>query len=245
MSVHITVPEEKLENIPKIVIQSFAGSGMVASIVAYHLFDNMDGDVVGFVSLENANSVSIVKNGVAQHQIKIIASEIFGFGVICDIPLPDGSITQIVRSLMEWYQKMSIDEVIVVGGLPTGRKLSNVVINLRVVTNGFHEIEEKVKDYEKLEKYKMRKGIVQGTIAASLLVGKERKIPTIAILAECIPNVADYGAAEAIMAELEGYLDVDVDMEMLHREAQELRDNIRERANPDEGEDETRYESYT
>ena len=213
--------QQDVSDIPSRVLQGFTGSGMVASLALYHLFDVFNFKQIGYVSLNEMPPVAAVKDGVAMHPLRIYASPKLGYAIVCDVPLPEAAVPLAVDELITWYSERSIKEIITVGGLPSGREIMEDDVNVQAVLNG---IELPFGDTSKLPI--MHKGATYGSIALTLLKSKEARIPCVAFLAECIPNIPDYGATVSLLQQLAEYLDLPVDTEELSKSASELRSKL-------------------
>ena len=212
---------QDVSGVPNRVIQGFTGSGMVASLALYHLFDAFQFTQIGYLTFDELPAMAVVKEGTIMHPVRIYASDTMGYAVVCDIPLPEDVVPLAVDELLDWYQQKGIEQVIVIGGLPTGREIKDEKVKVKTVLNG---IEMPYGDHSKLSL--MEKGGTYGSIALTLLRTKEMRIPAMALLAECIPNVPDYGAAVALLENLAAFLSLEIDTEDLTKNASELKKKL-------------------
>lgn len=213
--------EAIIEDVPSRVIQGFTGSGMIASLALYRLFDLFDFKHVGFFSFDKIPPVAAVRDGIATHPLRVYASAQLGFAVVCDVPLPEAAVPVAVDELIRWYGEQSIKEIIILAGAPSGREITDEEVKIRTIQNG---LPMPMGDISKLTI--MKKGATYGSVALTLLKSKEAEIPSIAIIAECIPNIPDYGAVASLLAQLADYLDVTVDTKELTSNAYELRKKL-------------------
>ncbi len=212
---------EELQITNKPIIQAFAGSGMVASIAAYHLIETLGLKEKGYIQVKGIPSLVTVKDGLIQQPLRLYESDELGL-VLCDISIPQERIEDVIYHIMSWYKTKDVSWVVVIGGLPTNRRSQGASVQSYGVCNNAtirKQIEEK-------QVKVMSNGAVYGSIAYSLLEATNLEIPCLAILGECIATIPDYSATLAVLDTLTKCLDLDISTEKLNESASQLDEKI-------------------
>ncbi len=212
---------EELQITNKPIIQAFAGSGMVASIAAYHLIETLGLKEKGYIQVKGIPSLVTVKDGLIQQPLRLYESDELGL-VLCDISIPQERIEDVIYHIMYWYKTKDVSWVVVIGGLPTNRRSQGASVQSYGVCNNAtirKQIEEK-------QVKVMSNGAVYGSIAYSLLEATNLEIPCLAILGECIATIPDYSATLAVLDTLTKCLDLDISTEKLNESASQLDEKI-------------------
>ena len=212
---------EELQITNKPIIQAFAGSGMVASIAAYHLIETLGLKEKGYIQVKGIPSLVTVKDGLIQQPLRLYESDELGL-VLCDISIPQERIEDVIYHIMCWYKTKDVSWVVVIGGLPTNRRSQGASVQSYGVCNNAtirKQIEEK-------QVKVMSNGAVYGSIAYSLLEATNLEIPCLAILGECIATIPDYSATLAVLDTLTKCLDLEFSTEKLNESASQLDEKI-------------------
>lgn len=213
------VEELRLEGKP--VIQAFAGSGMVASIASYHLIEDLGLKEKGYIQVKQIPTLTTVKGGVIQQPIRLYESKELGL-VLCDISITQDLLGEVVDKLMSWYQSKNPSWVIIIGGLPTNRRVRGGSTQYYCIFN-----EEVVRQRVESKNLNiMSTGAVYGSIALSLLEATNHSIPCLAILGECIATIPDYSATLTVLKALSKMLELKISTEKLNKSASQLDEKI-------------------
>ncbi len=186
----------------KTVIQCFTGSGLVAGIAGNVVRYTFDLEEVGTVEGEAIPAIAVVRHGLIQNPLRIYANEEMIL-FICDVAIPSTILPSIIKSLFDWYIANDAEKIYLLAGLPTRKSTSKKSPKLYVATS----VPEACDVAEEKGLETLDKGVVYGSVALSLLEGKKRNISVIALMAESVPNMADYEAASLVITALSKLID--------------------------------------
>jgi predicted ATP-grasp superfamily ATP-dependent carboligase len=212
---------EELQLTGKPIVQAFTGSGMVASIAAHHLVEDLGLKEMGYVQLKGIPPLVTVKDGRIQQPIRLYESSEIGL-LMCETTIPQELIEDVINQLMGWYKSKDLSRVVVIGGLPTNRRNKGGSPDYYCVCND----QTVCDDVENKNLRLMENGAVYGSIAQSLLEAKIQGIPCLAILGECIATIPDYSATLVVLEALAKSLNLKISTEKLNKSASQLNEKI-------------------
>lgn len=212
---------EDLQLTGKPIVQAFTGSGMVASIAAHHLIEDLGLKEKGYVQLKGIPPLVTVKDGRIQQPIRLYESNDVGL-LMCETTIPQELIEDVINQLMCWYKSKDPSWVVVIGGLPTNRRSKGGPPEYHCICN-----DQTVCDQIENKNLKiMENGAVYGSIAQSLLEATIQGMPCLAILGECIATIPDYSATLVVLEALAKSLNLTISTEKLNKSASQLNEKI-------------------
>jgi len=204
-----------------IVIEGFQGFGLVGVIAAEYLAEKFNMKQVGHIESNMLPAMALLIDGEVKFPIRIFydsKNQIVIFD--SELSIPQNLAYEIASEIAEWSQKNNARQVICLEGLavPTAPRESNVygIANMK-------ELEEKLKKMVKI----IDNGIIIGVSAALLLECQSRNIPAICLMSECHSEFPDGKAAASVLKALSEWLNLNLDVLPLEKEALSAQKKIR------------------
>lgn len=215
------VENHKILGQNKVIIQAFTGSGLVASIVAYHFIDKMKLKEKGYISSPLIPSVGIVRDGIIQRPVRIFENDEYLL-ILSEIGISQDTLNEFVESLFIWYNSLDPSSIVVVGALPTGRPSDANDLRYSVVAS-----DSLTQQYiENKDLRVLPQGVVYGSVALSLMEAKRYGISAFGILSHCIATIPDYLAAKKVVEIFQILMEDTIPIEPLRRNAVELKEHL-------------------
>lgn len=207
----------------KIMLQAFTGSGLVASIVSHHLINKLNFMEVGYVKSSLIPSIGLVRNGVIQRPVRIFESSKYVL-LLSEISIPQDNLEPLIENLVGWYIEQDIANVVVLGALPTGRKIDASDITITAASSDSRTVE-----YLKSKGVYINSSAIYGSVAITLLEASECDLSAYAILPNCIASLPDYQASIILIETLNKLLDENIPISPLENSAAELKEHLMRR----------------
>ena len=156
---------------PPLFIIGFTGVGLIGTIVANELIQQLKMKQIGYVLSEDLPPITLFYEGILQHPFRLYYSKEYNIIVsICEVPFNPGSYIDLSRTLMDWALHHEIQDVICLQGM---------------ADESYHLSDKKPPVYAAAEKEILDKILTQGVIRppSGVLLGAEA-----AILNECLNN---------------------------------------------------------
>jgi uncharacterized protein len=213
----------------KKIIQAFAGSGLVGIISAKFFINQLDMKEVGYLEHGSIPSIAVVEEGVSKRPFRIFSNDSY-VAVVNQSNISQSNLKSFVRDLYNWYLEIGAAEIIILGGLPTGRKAEAETVDYGIVVSTSDlEKEISLRGFQTVPT-----GIVFGSIALSLLEGGDIGIDTIAFIANCIASVPDFLAAREVVNQFANFESLKISTEYLDYRIEELREQLIEEGYDDD-----------
>ena len=161
---------DKHDNPPLFII-GFTGVGLIGTIVANELIEQLQMQQIGYVLSEDLPPITLFYEGVLQHPFRLYYSKEHNIIVsICEVPFNPGSYIDLSRTLMDWALHHKIQDVICLQGM---------------ADESFQISDKNPPVYGAAEKEILDKILTQGVIKppSGVLLGAEA-----AMLNECLNN---------------------------------------------------------
>ena len=210
-----------------VLIDGFPGVGLVGTIVANFLINNLKLKQIGIIDSETFPPISVIKEGEPHNPLRLYSGEqVCNDGtcnqvVVCVSEFtPPSEITKdLVCALLEWAEKKGCTRIISAEGFTSGPKEEGE-------TNEVYGITSTESSRPWIENAKVRPfkyGTIGGITGVLLNEGKIRKLNVLGLLAEVSKDVPDArAAANVIKAIDELLLAINLDTEPLIEEAKAL-----------------------
>lgn len=228
-----------------LVITCFPSIGMVSSIVAHYLIDNLELEFVGGVIDDRLPPIAIVKNGEPLPPIRAYSGKrkcsIRGCDevilLMSELVVPDPLVHRLVWSMLEWSKENNIEAGVLIDafakdGLSGSLDGSEPVINyedteaIDVIGIGANETTRELLSSMGIQL--AESGVVRGMNGGLLAEAMRRGIDTMSLMVEADPRFPDARAAAALIENLNLLLPtIDLDHKPLLQEAEEIELSIK------------------
>ncbi len=205
-----------------LVIAGFVGAGLVGSIAADHIINQMKMDEVACVKSKYLPPVAIFVEEKLRHPFRIHASKKDNICVIiCEVPLKEDGLYSIASTLLDWAEQKGAKEILVmegipIPGLPTERR------TFCVTERG------KCEPYREKGIDTLKQGIIAGMAGAILSECLSRKIGGTAILTPAMATIPDPEGAATLIEALNKSHGLNINTSELVAGANEIKKKLKE-----------------
>ena len=232
MSNSLTIHDlKKLDLKNAVLINGFPSIGLVGTIVANFLINNLNLEQIGIIDSNRFPAISIVKEGEPHNPMRLYAGEqICNDGtcnqvVVCvsEFTPPPEVTKDLVNSLIDWASNNGCTKIISAEGFNSGPKQDDSPNEIYGITST-----ENSRSWVKDAKVKpFTFGTIGGISGALLNEGKLRKMNVLALLAEVSEDIPDARAAAGVIKAIdELLLAIELDTEPLLKEAEGLEQEV-------------------
>lgn len=203
------------------LIEGFPGTGLVGTITAKYLVENLDFKEVGHLHSELFLPIIRIHKGVPIFPSRLYVNDKRKLGVlISEQIIPKQHIPRVATTIVEWILKNKIARLISLAGLQTGVKNDLTVYAIaanEASKNMFKDLDVEIID----------EGITTGITAIMLMHLKESNVKAFSMLGN-VTIGADYKAAAELIKRLNKLLDLDIKVEPLYEQAKKTEKDIME-----------------
>lgn len=217
----------ELENIPPnlIAVEGFPDVGLVGTIAAAFLIDQLKMRPAAFIRTELLPPVQSVKMGVAIPPAKIFISDKF-LVMTSDIPVPPSAVYDFSLPLVEWLTQKRISLLVSINGFPYENRLEITEPKTLAIANS----PEYADALQKAGVELLEDGVLAGISAVMLSELARNGVNAVALVAQAFPNYPDPGAAASALKVFSKVTGFNIDTKPLLEKANELRLNLLELA---------------
>ena len=210
------------KEVPKdpIVIEGFPSSGLVGTITARHIVEELDMDVIGYLESDKIPNVAIIHEFKPMHPIQIYSK---GNLVLMssELIMPFFFIPKISKCIRNWFDEISPSEIISMAGIG-GVKGTEKEHKIFGVTTS-PKFKRKLDD---LNVKMIREGILTGISSDLLFYCIRHNIPALSLMVET-HNILDQVAAASLLKVLNGDLDLNIETDNLIRDGEQVQEEIK------------------
>jgi uncharacterized protein len=195
-----------------IVIDGFPSVGLVSSIVANYLIDTLHMEQIGIVESPAFPTVSLVRNGVPQHPVRIyagrpptdrvgrVADRIVAF--VSEFHPPPNIIHPLATAIMDWVQEQRCGMLVSPEGLvvdrpPEGKGRAGRLADVKVY--GVASTQKARDLYIEPNTLPFVEGVITGIAGVLLNDGRRRGFDVLTFLAEAQSDYPDARAAAKVI----------------------------------------------
>jgi uncharacterized protein len=228
-----------------LVITCFPSIGMVSSIVAHYLIDNLELEFIGGIVDDRLPPIAILQKGEPLPPIRAYSGKhkcsIRGCSevilLMSELVVPDPLVHKIVWTLFEWSKENNIQAGVLIdafakNGMSASLDGTEPVINyddtdaIDVIGIGANEATRDLLSSMGIQL--AEGGVVRGMNGGLLAEAMRRGIDTMSLMVEANPTFPDARAAAALIEQLNHLLPtIDLDHAPLIEEAEEIEQSIK------------------
>jgi len=207
-----------------IVIVGFPGPGLVGTIVAHHLIQMMDMELIGTIRSPFIPAIAPFYSGVLRAPIRIYASKDGKIAtVISEVALPTISLPYFAYAISEWAQNNGATELICIEGLPKKEEKKKIIV--------FGAAEPEIlKELLEHDIPRLPVGFIAGMSGAIMNECLMREVDGLCLLVEATEDAPDPEASAEVVRSLNRIRGVSTDVKQLLDEARTMKKQLRDLA---------------
>ena len=196
------------------LIEGFPGMGLVGTISAKYLVENLKFKEVGHIESDVFVPIIRISNGIPVHPSRIyVNDELKLVALISEQIIPKQHIAKVADAMVCWIKEKGIRKMISLAGIQTGLKNDMNVYGIAA--------NQKSKQVLKAAGVKIiEEGITTGITAMMLLKLKKENIEAVSLMGNVTFN-ADYKASAEILKALDKVLELKLNLGPLYEQAKE------------------------
>jgi len=218
----VLIKNKKITN-PTFVI-GFQGVGLVGTMAAQHLADNLDCELIGHIQSEYLPPIAILHQNSLTFPIRIYYSRKYNLVIISsEVPVTSEFAFEMSYDITELMKKFKAKQAIVLEGLvtkddePNQKKISGVPSN------------EVMKKFLKKNNITIiENGAILGVAGSILLSTIEKNINSCALMAESHVSIPDAIAASSIIKKLSDIIGFKIDTKDLEKKGDMIEKKIKD-----------------
>jgi len=202
------------------LIEGFPGIGLVGTISANYLVDQLKMEPFGHVSSELFSPISSVHEYAPMHPARMYKSKKHNLVVLfSELILPMKTIYPLAGEIMAWAKKRKARQIISLGG-----------INIKGKQDTVYGIASMPTLRSRLEKNKVtliREGVTTGVSGVLLAEAATRNYPAVSLLSEAHAEYMDPKGASMVLEALSRYINVKIDTTELLKQGKEIEGKVK------------------
>ena len=218
MSESIKIVENKPIPSEATMIIGLPDVGLVGLIATSYLITELDLEEIAYMDSDLLPPVVVLHEGLPHAPLRIYGNKNI-IAVISELAVPAPAIYSIVREIVNWAQAKKVKRILSMGGIP----LENRQSIKEPEVFGAASTKELLGTLEKSGLKVLKEGYIVGAQALSMRYSINKKMPSIAILAQSFYNYPDPQAAAIVLKELSKISDIKVDVSKLLEKGEEIR----------------------
>lgn len=225
MAINIDVYKLKELNIRgATVVDGISNTGMISSIVANYIINNLKLEEVGFLDSDNFPAVSLVYDSMPKYPAGIFADEEKKIVVFLSEFTPEQHLVRpIANTILAWAAESKCRRIITTGALVSPEGQTQLHKEHRIF--GVGNVDTARKDLKKLDVTQLKAGYITGVPAILINNGMRANFNVICLLAEVwanngIPDATAAAKVIEVIAQL--HPKVEIDVEPLYEEAEKI-----------------------
>ena len=218
MSESIKIVEKKTVPSDATMIIGLPDVGLVGLIATSYIISELNLEEIAYMDSDLLPPVVVLHGGLPQAPLRIYGNQNI-IAVISELAVPAPAIYNIIRKIVDWGEEKKVKRIVSMGGIP----LENRQTVKEPEVFGAASSQELLNTIEKNGLKILNQGYIVGAQALSMRFSINRKMPSIAILAQSFYNYPDPQAAAMALKELSKISDINVDVSKLLERGEEIR----------------------
>ncbi|WP_371803800.1 proteasome assembly chaperone family protein [Candidatus Lokiarchaeum ossiferum] len=215
----------KSQEKPPLFIIGFAGVGLIGTILANELVEQLKMKQIGHVLSEDLPPITVFYDGVLKHPFRLYYQEKFNLVVsLCEVPFNPGSYSDLARTLMNWALSQGIQDVLCVQGM------ADESIAVRDTPSPvFAAAEEEI--LEKILAHGVKrppKGLIMGAEAAILNECLNNQLNGAVFLTPANPHLPSPEGAASILEKMSDVYGFPIKLDGLLKQSSEIKQRLLE-----------------
>ncbi len=208
---------KKLKSKRPVIIEGFPGVGLVGSIAAKYLSQQLKAKEIGYIESPHLPPVSFVFEGEVFNPIRIYESAKNNIVIVeSEFPVPEKLVNDVGESIARWAKEVKAEKIICLEGINAQSGGTVYAITTS----------QKIKAPKNLKK--VETGYMMGVSASLMLQCKDINLPGLCLMAETHSSFPDGMAAAKIVGELNTMFSFGINTAPLEKEAKGFEDKIKD-----------------
>ncbi|MFQ6050875.1 MAG: proteasome assembly chaperone family protein [Candidatus Hydrothermarchaeota archaeon] len=196
------------------VVEGFPGVGLVGSIAAYHIINELNMEYVAYVKSPHFAPIAVLEKGIVRPPVRIYASEDL-FILYSDIFIPPQAVFDTSSSIVDWISQYNPKLVVTLAGIAAGRKEERNVFGVAGTSDSLEIL-------KKTNIPLMERGGITGISGQILLDCYNKNLFSVCILSETEGVAPDPRSAAEMVKALNRLLGLEIRTEPLLEEAEKF-----------------------
>ena len=192
--------------------------GLVGLIATSYLITELELEEIAYMESDLLPPVVVLHNGLPHAPVRIYGNEKL-IAVISELAIPAPAVYTVMRELVDWAQIKKVKQIISMGGIPTENRQTISAPEVFGAASNQELLDTLTKEGLKA----MNEGYIVGPQALSMRYAVNKKMQSIALLAQAFYNYPDPQAAAIVLKELAKISDITVDVTKLLEKGEEIR----------------------
>lgn len=203
------------------LLEAYPGVGLVGAMAGSYIIEKLKMNYIGWIESDQFPPIAAIHNTVPLFPARIYRNDEYKIILfMAEFTIPSQLIYQLSQAILSFARKYGISKIVSVGGLPAQKPGAKIY-----VASSDNDI---LKMATKLGIKPVEDGVIAGVSATLLAYSKEYNMPMLDILVEVNPAIMDPKYAELAITGLNKLLNMNIDLEELHKEAKYVEAKIRE-----------------
>lgn len=192
--------------------------GLVGLIATSYLITELGFEEIAYVESDLLPPVVVLHDGLPHAPLRIYGNEKV-IAVISELAIPATALHTVMRTLIDWAQTKKVKQMISMGGIPVENRQTITTPEVFGAASNQELLDSVTKEGLKI----MKQGYIVGPQALSMRYAANKKMQSIALLAQSFYNYPDPQAAAIVLKELAKVSDLSVDVTKLMEKGEEIR----------------------
>jgi uncharacterized protein len=192
--------------------------GLVGLIATSYLITELGFQEIAYVESDLLPPVVVLHNGLPYAPLRIYGNEKV-IAVISELAIPANALHTVMRKLMDWAEAKKVKQMISMGGIPTENRQTIKAPEVFGAASNQELLDSVTKKGLKL----MKEPYIVGPQALSMRYAANKKMQSVALLAQSFYNYPDPQAAATVLKELAKVSGITVDVTKLMEKGEEIR----------------------
>ncbi|MCG2887758.1 MAG: PAC2 family protein [Sulfolobales archaeon] len=208
---------------PSYMVVGYPDAGLVGVITTEFLIRSLNMRPFASLVSKGGFPIAYVSNSVAASPFQFYHAQnvvIFHSWVA----LQSNMVGPVSSKIVDYAQKLGIDEIISITGVPVPNRLDLEKLNMYYIASD-EEVAKNLSAFEELKPF--GDGYIVGPYAPLLLLSKSRGVRNVVFVVDSFLDIPDPEASATVLQFLSKYIGLTIDVSELHKEAEEIRSRIR------------------
>ncbi|MFZ7137507.1 MAG: proteasome assembly chaperone family protein [archaeon] len=192
--------------------------GLVGLIATSYLITERGFEEIAYVESDLLPPVVVLHNGLPYAPLRIYGNDKV-IAVISELAIPANALHTVMRVIIDWAEEKKVKQMISIGGIPTENRQTITAPEVFGAASNQELLDSVTREGLKV----MKEGYIVGPQALSMRYTANKKMQSIALLAQSFYNYPDPQAAAIVLKELAKVSDITVDVTKLMEKGEEIR----------------------